>query len=850
MADDRDETLDTILEPKERAALQRKLLATRLILGWERLVPLLWPGLAAVLLLVSVTLLGLWQVLPSVLHLVGLAVAVVGCVFLLLRGLLAWQAPSDLDVVQRLERSGGSHRPLTSVQDRIAIGGQDGAARALWQAHRRRMAAQIGALRLPVADTRMPARDPMGLRLLVLMVFCLSLAVAGTQTGDRLVAALETGTTAEGLVEETVLEAWVTPPAYTGMPPVFVSAIEQATDSDAATDPLAVPTGSRFLARYHGAGAPALSVAGTLEAFEQVGEKDRQIERLITAGDRLSIMDGPEELAGWPISIIPDQQPQIELTEPPQGTLRGALRLGYRATDDYGIANVSARITRDGDDGEIVLDLPLSSRRPTEAIDTVFRDLAAHPWAGMPVVLVMEARDDAGQVGRSEALDFVLPARVFKQPAARAAIELRQRLYRDAAGQREWVVRALHALMINPKRYHSDFAVHIGLSMLASDLASDGDAETIASARQMLWQTALRIEDGNISVAQARLRDIQERLSEALANGASDAEIQALMDELQEAMDEYLRAMQQDAQRRMEAGEELPELDGAESVERQSLADMLDKARELSRSGAREQARQMLSQLQNMLENLQMGNQGGRAQSEQQASRLADQLGQMMEQQQELMDRTFERRQRQTQPDSQLPSQRNPFGTPDRNRFGRSQGFEQNRGAQGSTPGQQSEQDLADAQGQLRRRLGELMQQLGESMGNIPGELGEAEQAMRSAQSALGDGASEQAMDDQARALDRLRRGAESVLQDLADQGQGQAQNQDAPGQDGRDGEPTDPLGRSPTDSWGEGSGDMVPEQSALQRSREILDELRRRSGQRSRPADELDYIMRLLRQF
>ena len=38
---------------------------------------------------------------------------------------------------------------------------------------------------------------------------------------------------------------------------------------------------------------------------------------------------------------------------------------------------------------------------------------------------------------------------------------------------------------------------------------------------------------------------------------------------------------------------------------------------------------------------------------------------------------------------------------------------------------------------------------------------------------------------------------------------------------------PTDPLGRSPTDSWGEGTGDMVPAQSALQRSREILDELR-----------------------
>ncbi|GJL86733.1 MAG: TIGR02302 family protein [Minwuia thermotolerans] len=850
MADERDETLDSILDPQQRAALGRKLWATRLILGWERLVPLLWPGFAAVLLLVSVTLLGIWQLLPPVLHLVGLAAGVLGCLFLLLRGLLAWQRPSTEEVVQRLERSGGAHRPLTSVQDQIAVGRDDSAARSLWQAHRRQMASRIGALRLPVADTRMPSRDPLALRLLVLMIFCLSLAAAGGRTGDRLIAALDTGAAADGLADDTVLEAWVTPPAHTGMPPVFISALTPSQDETDTSEPLAVPTGSRFLARYHGAAEPALAVADTLEAFERVGEKDLQIERLITAGDRLSIRDGEREIAGWPISIIPDHHPTIELTEPPQGTLRGALRLAYRASDDYGIAGVAVRITRDGHDGEIILDLPLSSRRPMEAIDTVFRDLAAHPWAGKQVVLVMEARDDADQSGRSEPLTFELPERTFKQPAARAVIELRQRLFDDASGQREWVVRALHALMINPKRYHSDFAVHIGLSMLASDLTASGDAETIAASQQMLWQTALRIEDGNISVAQARLRDIQERLSEALANGASEAEIQALMDELQEAMDEYLRAMQQDAQRRMEAGEDLPELDGAESVERQSLADMLDKARELSRSGARDQARQMLSQLQNMLENLQMGNQGGRAQSEQQAERLADQLGQMMEQQQQLMDRTFERRQQQAQPDSKLPSQTNPFNSPGRNRFGRSQSFDQNKGARGGTPGQQSEQDLADAQGQLRRRLGELMQQLGESMGNIPGELGEAEQAMRSAQSSLGAGQSDQAMDEQAQALDRLRRGAESVLQDLADQGQGQAQNQDAPGQDGRNGEPTDPLGRSPTDSWGEGTGDMVPAQSALQRSREILDELRRRSGQRSRSTDELDYIMRLLRQF
>jgi Domain of unknown function (DUF4175) len=35
-----------------------------------------------------------------------------------------------------------------------------------------------------------------------------------------------------------------------------------------------------------------------------------------------------------------------------------------------------------------------------------------------------------------------------------------------------------------------------------------------------------------------------------------------------------------------------------------------------------------------------------------------------------------------------------------------------------------------------------------------------------------------------------------------------------------------------------------------LQKSRQILDELRRRAGERSRPAIELDYIDRLLRRF
>ncbi|HEX4614887.1 MAG TPA: DUF4175 family protein, partial [Stellaceae bacterium] len=41
-----------------------------------------------------------------------------------------------------------------------------------------------------------------------------------------------------------------------------------------------------------------------------------------------------------------------------------------------------------------------------------------------------------------------------------------------------------------------------------------------------------------------------------------------------------------------------------------------------------------------------------------------------------------------------------------------------------------------------------------------------------------------------------------------------------------------------------------IPDENTLQKSRQILDELRRRAGERSRPVIELDYIERLLKRF
>jgi uncharacterized membrane protein affecting hemolysin expression len=57
-----------------------------------------------------------------------------------------------------------------------------------------------------------------------------------------------------------------------------------------------------------------------------------------------------------------------------------------------------------------------------------------------------------------------------------------------------------------------------------------------------------------------------------------------------------------------------------------------------------------------------------------------------------------------------------------------------------------------------------------------------------------------------------------------------------------------DPLGR-PLDEQGSMAGGnvLIPDQADRDRAREILDELRRRSGEANRAQQELDYIDRLL---
>jgi uncharacterized protein (TIGR02302 family) len=279
---------------------------------------------------------------------------------------------------------------------------------------------------------------------------------------------------------------------------------------------------------------------------------------------------------------------------------------------------------------------------------------------------------------------------------------------------------------------------------------------------------------------------------------------------------------------------------------RQSDIDkLMDQIENLAKSGNKDQAEQLLSQLEEMMNNLQAGRDQQQGQSGQQGEmrKQMNKLGEIMRRQQEMMNDTFQQMQR---------GQRQQQGENGDEQLGQGQ-----QGQQGENPGQgdqgMSEQDFADAlkqlqegQGKLRGDLQKLMQDL-EGLGMKPNQgFGEAGEAMGQAESALGEGQGDEAVGQQGRALDALRKGAQDMMQQMQQAMQGD-QGGDGRGQR-QQGADRDPLGRPrATNGPDDGLTTKVPDEIDVQRARQILDAIRQRLGNALSPQIERDYLERLL---
>lgn len=776
-----------------------------------------WPVWSILFIIVAAMAFGLQDAMPDVV--LWPVAGGIGLALLLALGLGArrFRRPRQGDALDRLDRTMPG-RPITALTDHQAIGADDPASRAVWQAHLARMQARLAQARPVPPDLRLAARDPFALRYAALLAFVVAV-VFGSPLRVGEVASLAAPRSAEALVAGPTWEGWVRPPAYTGRPVIYLNEV--------TLDAFDVPEGSTVTLRLYGQ-------SGALSVEHDVSDHEGEI-----AGDFEVLRSGNLAVRGpggreWRLNVIPDLTPLVTFAGDITREAEGQMRQPFAVSDDYGVVSGRAEITLDLPEVDrrhglaaepeprapLVLDLPMPiTGNRAEFSENLIENLSEHPWSNMPVQMRLFATDARGQEGETGASHVVLPGRRFFDPLAAAVIEMR----RDLLWSRETgprVSQILRAVTHRPEEFirneRAFLLLRVTIRRLDTALESGLDEATRDELAEALWEAAVLIEAGDLDSARERLERAQDRLSEAMRSGADEAEIAELMQEMRDAMQDYMRQLAQENQQ--DPDQQQAQSPDGMTMSGDQLQEMLDELQQLMEEGRMDEAAELLEMLRQMMENMQVvqgeGGEGGPGEDAMRG------LAETLRDQQGLNDDTFRDLQ---------------------NQFG-------NQGEPGEGDG------LSDRQQALR-------DQLRQQEGNLPGQgtpggdaargaLDEAGRAMEEAERALRDGDGAGALERQAEAMDALREGMRNLGEAIAENQQEQGQQGDPMGRADPNSQ-RDPLGREPGSVGRMGTDEnLLQGEDVYRRAQELLEELRRRSGDQARPELELDYLRRLLDRF
>ena len=738
----------------------------------------------------------------------------------------------------------------------------------------------------------MAERDPYALRFVVAMLAFATAVVAGPEMYGRFASAFDwRSDEAVAAVAASRIDAWIDPPPYAGRPPLVVD----FKTADPQT--LSVPEDSVLVVR----GDPSLvetRVEGAITPFEQKSETpasaasggksapgERPAASAATANapmekrwtihgpGKATILRGGQPAAVAVLAVTPAGVPTIVSTEDPRANLSGTLTLAYKTQDRFGLASARADFARPHEGPgpaprtlapppQAALQLPPTANGVGDGHTTI--DLSEHPWAGAKVTMRLTAVSISGKTGDSGPIEMTLPQRPFHNPLARALVEQRRDLILDPDHAPKEVETALTGLMIAPELFDTPANIYLGLKQANTSLEhAHSDAELLDVAA-LLWAMAQQLDNGDASKSERDLRAAEQALREALQRGASDEEIQKLMQQLREAANRFMSEMARNSR-----PDSNPE---DQNLQAQDLNKMMDQMEDAARNGSREDAQAMLDQMQQMFENMRSAQDDKESPGEREMRKQIGELEKLLRDQQALRDDTFrsdqkDRARKRARRNQSSPDQQDSQGQPDQD---------------GSNPPDQSDNDsdqgdkqdqdqadkgqpqLGDRQQELRDRLAELQRKL-KSLGmkgekgfdDAQGDMKEAEGDLKGGQGKAGKGGQGDkgaAVDAQGRALEALRDGAQGLQKQMDGQGQGKGKGKGGKGtyvgRRSRPGEMPgdDPLGRGAEGDKGREDGPLKQSEGVAERARRVMEELRRRLADPTRPADERDYLERLMK--
>lgn len=818
------------------------------VLFWESFWPALLLCLAPILLFTIASLFGVWRATPSIIHwglLIGSAIATL---WIARRFLWSLTWPTRKQALVRLEEDGDlQHAPLQALDD-VPFGTNPGDP--FWQAHLLQMRDRVKDTILKKPKSTISDLDPYSLRYGAAGLFLLAWVTAGDDQRRLIADGFAPAALSSSRV--SVADIWIEAPDYTGRPPIYL--LRSGEPVQGVRDQVNAAQGSTIVAQVNGSQRFSLLFETETERLEGASQNEQTGQNSNAARSVISIPQSGVlklRIAGtegaWPIGVIDDQVPTVTFAEIPSKTDDGLLAISVEVNDDYGIATARLEMNLDPNQDRPLdapdLDqaalaetrnLPLTGLTNFIGKGQFDLDLQSDPWAGLDVVATLVVEDGAGQMGKTDIVNFQLPARTFYNPLAQAVIEQRQTL---AVAAKNWprVGRSLDALTLAPDAFF-DRSKNYLLIRTAFWRVMQQNGEGFEETVEDFWPLALQLEDEALELARRRLDAAEEALRQALERGADDDEIFRLVEELREAMNQYLQALAQSGQQQAQRGNQ-----PTEQLDQSDLDQMLNSIRDLAQSGAQNAARQALSDLQNLLDNLRLSGSGQQGSGQQGGGQSQPGQGQ----------------QGQSGPGGAGQSGSGANGNAGQagDLIGRQRDLANRSFTESQNPGGGSGQGLAQDQRGLGDDLDELRQALDGAAGNgdidangqAARSFDEAAREMERAERALNADNFDTANTAMERAIGALRNGAESLAAEAAQAAREARGLGEGEGNEGGFG--YDPLGRPIGAAPGPNETD-VPDGTDYQRARDILLELRRRLSEGERTEEEIEYLERLLERF